>query len=260
MARGDAWGSGMDLPGVEEEVVEAGLDQSFSPVPVPVGAVELLDQCQLILGTVGDAAGPQRSRQLGAVTWGGHASIGGTPSTPRWHRRDQPARDGGALRDPPADLPRGPLASSSSRRRYSRLVSSVTGPGSSPSARSRRRRVSSERGRGGTVHACPSWTVASLGLVVASAPGLCHSVGARPRSSSSRCSAERWVPELAGESGTAGLLGSTVVLPGCRGAGRRLKLPWGHGGCCVPKVKGSCHPEPPFRALGMGLPVARRGP
>jgi len=76
LSTGDVRGSGAALPGVEEEVVEAGLDQPFAPVPAPVGAVELPGQHQLILGAVGDAAGPQRSRQLRAVPWRGRAGTG----------------------------------------------------------------------------------------------------------------------------------------------------------------------------------------
>lgn len=59
------------LPGVEQEVVEAGFEQPLAPMSAPVGAVELLCQHHLILGAVGDMPGAQRICQLRAVPWGG---------------------------------------------------------------------------------------------------------------------------------------------------------------------------------------------
>lgn len=133
------------------------------------------------------------------------------------------------------------------------------GPRVSPSARSRRRRVSSESGRGGTGHTGLSQTTVSSGLAVP-VPGLCRSLGAWPRSSSSRCSSGQRVLQLAGESGTAEPPGSAAVLPDGPGARRWLELPWCHGDWCVPKGEGSRHPEPPSSTLGLGLLVTWEEP
>lgn len=88
------------LPGVEEEVVEAGFQQPLAPVPAPVRAVELLRQHPLVLGAVGDVAGLQRGRQLGAVPWGGHGGVGEHPETPPSGLE----RRGGAPQDSPSGL------------------------------------------------------------------------------------------------------------------------------------------------------------
>lgn len=57
-----------DQPWVQQQVVEAGFDDAFPPLPVLIRLVELLAQSLLIRVGGGQLEGPQGQTQLGAVT------------------------------------------------------------------------------------------------------------------------------------------------------------------------------------------------
>lgn len=57
-----------DQPGVQQQVVEAGFDDAFPPLPVLIRLVELLAQSLLIRVAAGQLEGPQGQTQLGTIT------------------------------------------------------------------------------------------------------------------------------------------------------------------------------------------------
>lgn len=57
-----------DQPWVQQQVVEAGFDDAFPPLPVLIRLVELLAQGLLIRMTARQLEGPQGQTQLGTIT------------------------------------------------------------------------------------------------------------------------------------------------------------------------------------------------